>query len=67
MAAVVGTVRDSSGGLVPGAKVTLTSSETGISASKTTGDDGNYEFPAVRPGVLRRDRREDGVRARARR
>ena len=51
MAAVVGTVRDSSGGLVPGAKVTLTSSETGISASKTTGDDGNYEFPAVRPGV----------------
>ena len=50
-AAVVGTVRDSSGGLVPGAKVTLTSSETGISATKVTGDDGNYEFAAVRPGL----------------
>ena len=50
-AAVVGTVRDSSGAVVPGAKVTLTSSETGISFVKTTGDDGNFEFVAVKPGI----------------
>ena len=50
-AAVVGTVRDSSSAVVPGAKVTLTSAETGISVSKTTGDDGNFEFAAVKPGI----------------
>src|SRR4051794_32325104 len=37
-ASLVGTVRDASGALVPGAKVTLTSVETAISVSKTTGD-----------------------------
>jgi len=50
-AVVVGTVRDSSSAVVPGAKVTLTSAETGISVSKTTGDDGNFEFAAVKPGI----------------
>ena len=50
-AAVVGTVRDTSSAVVPAAKVTLTSAETGISVSKTTGDDGNFEFAAVKPGM----------------
>jgi Carboxypeptidase regulatory-like domain/TonB-dependent Receptor Plug Domain len=50
-ASVVGTVRDASGAVVPGAKVTLTSTETGISAVKTTGDGGTYEFVAVKPGA----------------
>src|SRR5687767_11243603 len=49
-ATVVGTVRDSSDAIVPGAKVTLTAVETGISAVKMSSDDGNYEFAAVRPG-----------------
>ena len=66
-AAVVGTVRDSSAAVVPGAKVTLTSAETGISVVKTTGDDGNFEFAAVKPGHLCGDRREDGIRDGARR
>ena len=50
-ASVVGTVRDASGAVVPGATVTLTSTATGISAVKTTGADGNFEFFTVRPGV----------------
>jgi hypothetical protein len=50
-ATVVGTVRDSSGAVIGGAKVTLTSAGTGISTVKTSTADGNYEFPAVRPGV----------------
>ncbi len=50
-ASVLGAVRDSSGAVVPGAKVTLTGVETGISVSKTTGSDGNYEFVAVKPGT----------------
>ncbi|HWK09886.1 MAG TPA: TonB-dependent receptor [Vicinamibacterales bacterium] len=49
--AVVGTVRDSSGAVVPAATVTLTSTETGISISKATTDSGSFEFAAVRPGA----------------
>src|SRR3954465_15847920 len=47
---VVGTVRDASRSVVPGAKVTVTAVETGISSIRTSGEDGNYEFPAVKPG-----------------
>ncbi|HMD34467.1 MAG TPA: TonB-dependent receptor [Vicinamibacterales bacterium] len=50
-AAVVGSVRDASGGVVPDAKVTLTNTATGISQTKVTGADGSYEFVNVRPGV----------------
>ena len=49
-AAVVGTVRDGSGAVVPAAKVTLTAVETGISVVRTSGGDGNFEFAAVKPG-----------------
>src|SRR5690349_7667121 len=49
-ATVLGTVRDASGAVVHGAKVTLTNAGTGISVVKTANEDGNYEFPAVRPG-----------------
>jgi hypothetical protein len=50
-ASVVGTVRDASESVIPDAKVTLTAIETGISAIRMSGADGNYEFPAVRPGA----------------
>ena len=50
-AAVVGTVRDVSGGVVSGAQVTLTATETGISTVRTSTSDGNYEFAAVKPGL----------------
>ena len=49
-ATVLGTVRDASNAVVPGAKVTLTSVETGISIVRTSSGDGNYEFSAVKPG-----------------
>ena len=60
-ATVLGTVRDSSEAVVPGAKVTLTAVETGISAVKVSGVDGNYEFAAVRPGSLRGDQRKERI------
>jgi len=50
-ATVVGTVRDASESVIPDAKVTLTAVETGISAVRMSGADGNYEFPAVKPGT----------------
>src|SRR5215475_8547760 len=49
-ASVVGTVHDSTGAVVPGATVTLTSIETGVSASRTTNDSGLYEFVTVKAG-----------------
>ena len=50
-ASVVGTVKDASGATVPDAKVTLTNTETGVSAIRNTSSDGNYEFANVRPGT----------------
>ena len=50
-ASIVGTVRDTSGAVVPGAKVTVTNAGTGISSSRSSAADGNFEFPAVRPGA----------------
>jgi hypothetical protein len=48
--AVVGTVRDNSGGVVPGATVRLLNTQTGVEVTKTTDAEGNYEFFTVRPG-----------------
>jgi hypothetical protein len=50
-ATVVGTVRDATSAAVPGAKVTLTSTGTGISVERTSNESGSFEFPAVRPGI----------------
>ena len=50
-ASVVGTVHDASGAVVPGAKVTLTSSATGVALTRTTSSDGAYEFATVRSGI----------------
>jgi hypothetical protein len=49
-AAVLGTVRDPSGSVVPKAVVTLTNQDTGIQAKATTDTNGNYDFPDVRVG-----------------
>ena len=59
-ATVLGTVRDASGAVVPAAKVTLTNAATGISVIKTSADDGNFEFPAVRPGTYVVTAEKDG-------
>src|SRR5688572_6901738 len=50
-ASVLGTVRDRTGAIVSGAKVTLTNTGTGVSAVKTSDDRGDYEFFTVRPGI----------------
>jgi hypothetical protein len=50
-ATVVGTVRDSSGAVVPDAKVTLTNTQTGVTAERQSDANGNYEFFTVRIGT----------------
>ena len=48
---LLGTIRDNSGAVVAGATVTITNTETGVSQSRTTDDNGNYEFFTVRIGT----------------
>ncbi|MBL8241884.1 MAG: TonB-dependent receptor [Bryobacterales bacterium] len=50
---LVGTVTDSSSAAVPGAKVTLVETRTGISQTTTSNQSGNYSFPALPPGNYR--------------
>lgn len=47
---IQGTVTDSTGGLVPEAKVTLTNTETSRSQEANTSADGFYRFSALAPG-----------------
>jgi len=46
-----GTITDPKGSSVPGAEVTLTSTERGVSLSTKTDRDGQYQFLEVRPGT----------------
>ena len=49
-ATVLGTVKDNTGGVVPGATVTLTNLDTGVSAVKISDGNGSFEFVTVRVG-----------------
>src|SRR5581483_1709606 len=50
-ATIVGTVTDSSGAVVPGAKVTVVNTGTNFQFSGVTNQDGYYYVPYLRPGV----------------
>ena len=56
-AVVLGTVRDGSGAVVPGATITLKSVDTGITAETQTDENGNYQFFNVRIGAPMRSAR----------
>ncbi|MHB8654612.1 MAG: TonB-dependent receptor domain-containing protein [Terriglobia bacterium] len=49
--AILGTVRDQSGAVVPGAKVTVTNEGTAFANSTVTGSDGTYVFTPLRIGT----------------
>src|SRR5271165_684582 len=48
---LVGTVTDSSGAVLPNAKVVLLETNTGVSKSAITNESGNYQFPNLPPGT----------------
>src|SRR6267142_6371885 len=52
-ATVLGSVRDASDAVIPGAIVTITNLEKGISTSRRTDGEGNFEFPGVSIGRYR--------------
>src|SRR4029079_8164888 len=47
---ISGAVMDSSGGMIPGAAVTLISEKTGQSRGSTTNSEGRFNFAALQPG-----------------
>jgi hypothetical protein len=49
-ASIVGTIKDPSGALVQGAKVTVSNTATGESQTATTAANGDYAFPYLRVG-----------------
>jgi Carboxypeptidase regulatory-like domain len=49
---IAGVVKDSSGALVPNAKVTITSQEQGFSRTLTTGSDGSFFADPLQPGTF---------------
>ncbi len=50
---LVGTIKDSTGGVLPGVTVALTNEDTGVSRTATTGDSGTYIFTSLPPGTYR--------------
>ena len=49
--AIEGQVTDASGGVIPGATVTITNRDTGSQRSLKTDDEGRFNFPQLRPGT----------------
>ncbi|HUS08643.1 MAG TPA: carboxypeptidase-like regulatory domain-containing protein [Bryobacteraceae bacterium] len=49
-AGIVGTVRDASGAVVPGLKVTANNTATGEQSSQPTNELGIYQFTTLKPG-----------------
>src|SRR5918992_1534880 len=45
-----GSVTDQNGAVIPGATVTVTSVDTGLKRTATTGDDGRWTIAALKPG-----------------
>jgi len=59
---ITGTVSDSSGAVVSGAKVTLTNEGTGASLTTTTSADGGYKFTPLRIGSYKVDASQQGFK-----
>jgi hypothetical protein len=57
-----GTVTDPSGAVIPGAKITATQVDTGISRSVSTDVDGNYLIPSLHPATYNLDVEAKGFR-----
>src|SRR3981081_3746238 len=47
---ILGVVRDTSGGTVPDARITITNVDTSEMRTAATGDDGRFRVPGLRPG-----------------
>src|SRR5579872_4099691 len=62
-ASIKGTVTDASGAAVVGAKITVTDPAKGLERTTTTGSSGDYEVPALPPGVYKVKVEQSGFQA----
>jgi hypothetical protein len=46
-----GTVTDPTGGVIPGAAISVTNTQTGITRETISNDEGRYSFPQIPPGT----------------
>jgi Carboxypeptidase regulatory-like domain/TonB dependent receptor/TonB-dependent Receptor Plug Domain len=63
MGSISGTVRDTSGAVLPGVRISLINVDTGITVSTTTGSEGQYTFSPVRIGHYSISAKASGFRA----
>jgi hypothetical protein len=61
--ALRGNVTDTSGAVVPGAKIVLTEPATGTQRSTTSDSQGNFEFPNLKPGTYQLNSEMAGFKA----
>ena len=47
---ISGVIKDSSGGVIPGADVIVTNTQTGVETRTVSSDDGTFQFASVLPG-----------------
>src|SRR5687767_1591717 len=59
---ITGTVQDSSGAVIPAAKVVLTNTQNGVSFTTNTNDSGDYTVPQLQVGVYTVRIEKDGFR-----
>ncbi len=59
---ITGVVKDASGALVPGAKVTLTNQQTGLTRDVKTNEAGSFTFPLLAVGVYSVSAEQQGFR-----
>jgi Carboxypeptidase regulatory-like domain len=50
---IAGVITDASGAVVPNAKIVVTNSDTGFTQTLTSGSNGGYRAPLLKPGVYR--------------
>ncbi len=50
---IAGVITDATGAVIPNAKIVLTNSDTGFAQSLTSGSNGGYRAPLLKPGVYR--------------
>src|SRR5580704_15876365 len=63
---ISGTVKDSSGAVLPGAKVVVQNEDTGISRTLDADENGHYSVPSLNPGSYRVTGTRDGFQTEVR-
>jgi len=61
-ASLTGRISDATGAVIPGAQVTITNVNTGVSREVTSNEEGYYTIPQLQPGEYRTSIRKDGFK-----